>query len=259
MKFFKFIIAATLLIVLALSFYLYDRFSFTNEEHYTSIPKNRDSVLTIGIIGDSWAFGGELDSILSKSLETRGLNVQVISSGHPGSKSKAIYKNMFADSGELNSSRFVLEANPEYCIVLAGVNDATGQLGPDFYAHHMTLIIKALKHYNIKPVILELPEFGIVEYINQEGFIGNRYKAFAKFTNAGEIDNIKTYRAALNSRLKSENLRNDILFIDFDPICEDFNNCRTLFADFAHLSTEGKKLLSQRIINELDKDLNTRK
>ena len=221
MKIFKLVIVGILIIVLPVSFYLYNRFSYVNEESYNAILNNRDSTLSIGIIGDSWAVGGELDAILSKSLAVKGIDVKVISAGHPGAKSKAIYKNMFADHSAANSSHAVLETNPEYCIVFAGVNDATGQLGPNFYAHHMTLIIKALKHYNIKPIILELPEFGIVEYINQEGFAGNRYKAFAYFTNSGEIDNIHTYRAALQERLKSENLVNDILFVDFDQICAD--------------------------------------
>ena len=79
-----------------LSWYLIDRFSYANEQsYYQENEANQDTVLTVGIIGDSWVAGQKLDSLLHQELLKNELSNRIISSGHPGAKSKLIYENLF--------------------------------------------------------------------------------------------------------------------------------------------------------------------
>ncbi len=245
-------VALLVIFCLGVSYYLYDRFSYATEAAYFPVENKKDSMITIGIIGDSWVFGKKLDSSLKEKLLEKGISVNILSSGQEGAKSKLIYQNIFKEKASEFSSKFVIEKKPEYCIVIAGVNDALGQVGPKFYAHHVYLIVKTLLHYNIKPIIVELPEFDIIDATNEMGLLKKtRNRVFARFTNNGHLDNIKDYRNSLTKLFTEKNLTDSILFIDFDKVCIDFNRCKTLFSNHSHLSTIGNKKLSEVIANDL--------
>jgi len=247
------------IIVLTFSWYLIDRFSYSKELPYYAVIVKNDTTLTIGIIGDSWVAGGKLDSLFHNGLLEKGFKNKVLSSGHSGAKSKLIYQNLFEENANEHSSKFIIENRPNFCIVIAGVNDAVGQVGANFYSHHMLLIIHTLLHYKIKPIIVELPEFGIIEATNEMGFVKReRNKIYAKFTNSGEIDNIKTYRKALIQELEAENLKDSIIQIDFDNVCDDYSKCLELYRGTSHLSKKGNEKLSQIIIDELSRKINAR-
>jgi lysophospholipase L1-like esterase len=250
----KIVIAFILAIfIFATIFYLVNRFSYVNELPYFAASKNKSNFLTIGIIGDSWVSNNNLDNYLHELLLKKGLNNKIISSGNSSAKSKLIYQNIYKDSTEAFSSKSIINANPDYCIVVAGVNDAAGQLGAKFYAHHMHLIIKTLLHYNITPIVVELPEIGIIEYTNNTNLIYRlRYKLSAIFNNNGEIDNIKTYRKSLKDLLLRNKLLDKIIFVDYDKICPDYKNCKSLYKkDGLHLNTIGNKVLSETIVEKL--------
>lgn len=248
------------IIVLAISWYLIDRFSYSKQLSYYSVNIEKDTLLTIGIIGDSWVSGGRFDLILHKGLLDKGFRNKIVSSGDIGAKSKLIYQNLFKENSEPGSSKFVIENKPDYCIVIAGVNDAAGQVGKSFYSTHMCMIINALLHYKIKPIVIELPEFGILETINQMGLMKKeRNKLYARFTNSGELDNILTYRKDFVQELESRNLRDSVILIDFDNVCSDYSKCPELYANSLHLSSKGNEIFCQLIINELIKSINTRK
>jgi len=248
----------TVLVVLAVfsltvTFYLVNRFSFANELAYYPVSEKKHDTLTVGIIGDSWVAGKKLDSLLKDGFKKKGKEINVLSSGHPGAKSKLIYQNMFKDSTDIHSSKSLIESHPDYCVVIAGVNDASGQVGAEFYSYHVEQIIKTLLKNDIKPVIVELPEFGIIESTNSMGFIKKmRNILFSKFNNKGEVDNIKTYRKNLEHHLSMSKLKDDIIFVDSDAVCYSYDNCKDVFkTDAIHLNKEGNKLLSQNIVNVL--------
>jgi len=246
------------IIVLTFSWYLIDRFSYSKELPFYSITVDNDTTLT-GIIGDSWVAGDKLDSLLFNGLFEKGFESKIISSGHPGANSKLIYQNLFEDKENENSSKSLIENRPDYCIVIAGVNDAASQIGGNFYAYHMILIVKTLLHYRIKPIIVTCPEFGIKETIDNMNVLSKYMNVIsAYFNNDGEIDNIKTYRKILTAELDSENLKDSVILIDFDNVCHDYNKCSELYANPSHLNKKGNEKLVQVIINELIKEITTR-
>lgn len=248
-----------IIFVLLFSLYLINRFSYSKELPFYSVNVDNDSTLTIGIIGDSWVAGEVLDSILHNQLLEKGFSNKIVSSGHPGAKSKLVYQNLFKDNNKINSSKFVIENNPDYCIVIAGVNDAIAEIGSRYYAYHMEQIIRTLLDHKIKPVIVSLPEFGIVETIDDLNVLSkNRNLISACFTNNGELDNIKTYRKVLVEKLKSDCLQDSVNVIDFDKVCMDYKNCSELYSNSSHLSHRGNELLGYTITNELIKIISAR-
>jgi hypothetical protein len=243
--------------IVIVTWYLVDRFAYARESTLYPNPDIGDTSLTIGIIGDSWVVGHKLDTILFNDLVSYGLNCKVISSGHPGANTKSIYKNLYKKNDREFSSKFIIEEKPDYCIIIAGVNDAANQMGRNFYAHHMTLILKTFLFYNITPVVVSLPEFGIEETIESMNIVSKtRNILVAGINNKGEIDNIEKYRAALENQLRSEKISDNVILIDFDNVCADYNKCSDLYANSSHLSAEGEKILIQIITNELIGEIN---
>jgi hypothetical protein len=235
------------------AWYLINRFSYANEQIYYQVNEiNQDTTLTVGIIGDSWVAGKKLDSLLHQELLKNGLNNKIVSSGHPGAKSKLIYQNLFENNEDEHSSKFIIEDKPDYCIVIAGVNDAGSQIGKKYYAFHMIQIINTLLHYEIKPIIVSLPEFDVEKTIDDMNILSKtRNIISAKINNAGKIDNISTYRNFLTSELSKNNLTDSIILIDFDKVCPDYSNCKDYYANPSHLSKLGNKKLCKIIANEL--------
>lgn len=234
--------------------------SYSKELPFYSVTVKNDTAIKIGIIGDSWVSGGKLDSILQYGLFEKGIKNHILSTGHSGATSKLIYQNLFKENGNEYSSKFIIESNPDFCIIIAGVNDAVGQLSGHFYSYHMKQIVKTLLHYKIKPIIVSCPELGIKEFIdNQLNFKGKLATVIsAYFNNNGEIDNIKTYRKILSEELAYENLEESVITIDFDNVCSDYNKCQDLYANPSHLNEKGNNKLVQVIIEELIKELTTR-
>ena len=79
---------------ITLSYYLIDRFSYAKEMQLYPIGIDNDTVLRVGIIGDSWVAGKKLDAFLLDEFKVKGVNSMITSSGHVGAKSKLIYQNI---------------------------------------------------------------------------------------------------------------------------------------------------------------------
>ncbi|HMK04474.1 MAG TPA: SGNH/GDSL hydrolase family protein [Ferruginibacter sp.] len=246
----------TAVLLILFSWYLINRFSHAKVLEYYPIHSKADTSLTIGIIGASSAAGQQFDGFLHKELSEKGFENRIISSGHPGVPTKMIYQNLFRESNKEHSSKPIIESNPRYCIVIGGINDAVSQLGSNYYAFHITQIIKTLLHYNIKPVIVSLPNAGIKEANSKMNFF-NRYMNIAAsyFNNNGELDNVMAYRTRLEKKLAEEQLKDSIIMIDFDLVCAAYGKCPGVFADPIHLSSKGKEMLCRVIADKLATDI----
>lgn len=237
--------------------YLYNRFSIAHENLKSPILEpNTDTTLTIGIIGDSWVAAGNMDPFIKNSLRLNGKRCVIYSSGLGGAKTKQVYTNLFANDRDFFSTAFIKLQQVKYCVVCCGVNDSFGQFGKRFYSKNMCLIIKELLKYNIKPVIVELPEYGVHELYNKLHIV-NKLKThvYAFFTSENGMDNIKEYREALSEELKKQLLNDKIVFIDFDAVCSDYSKCSYLYTDHLHLTDEGYSKLADQIAAGICTDL----
>ncbi|WP_223608985.1 SGNH/GDSL hydrolase family protein [Chryseobacterium sp. OSA05B] len=226
--------------------YFWNKYAYAGEENYFSSVTKPEQGLQIGIIGDSWVVRQNLDSLLSRKLSDQGVHAEIYSSGNPGAKTKRIYENLFKEDGEEFSSKKVIEKKPDYCIVIAGVNDAATHVGPDFYTHHMMMIIKTLLHYNIKPVVVSMPEFGVEEDFKNKNIIsGFGNKGAELVLNGGAAFKIQDYRNALLEDLKQNGLDQKVVVLNFDEVTKDYEKDRNLFGDPLHLNKLGYQKFSE--------------
>ena len=240
-------------------FYIYKKKSYAERREYYPVQDSsrKDSILKIGIIGDSWVKRTDLDKKMQKFFSEKGIEAGFIALSHPGGTSKEIYEDMFKEKNEEFSSKFVIESKPDYCIIIAGVNDVARHIGKKYYADHMVLIINTLLHYKIKPVVVEVPNFGVEDVQEYKNVFSRCTNAVSEAIDGGEVNdnNVSAYRETLNEELKKNDLLDKIILFDSDKINKDYKNNKNLFTDPLHLNEQGYevfiKALSEDIIEEI--------
>lgn len=209
--------------------------------------------IKIGVIGDSWVAGQKLDRAIEQTIAASGFKTVVLSSGHPGAKSRQIYRNLFVEKVVKNSSNALfMDENLDYLVVVAGVNDSAGHIGKKFYAHHMFLIVQAALDRGIKPVIVEVPEYGI-EDIPSVGLLSwGKRCIYLWLFDKGDVDVIKEYRNALREKIQSSDIKDKALLVDFSPITDDYNTSKNLYSNPSHLNRDGYSKLGKLIAQSIE-------
>ena len=187
-----------------------------------------------------------------------GENVSFESRGRGGEKSRGIYDYIF--QSDYPGTKLLMSSSPDYCIILAGINDAAANLGTKQFVHYYRLILNFLFNNNIKPVIVEIPDVNI-GYLYSQKPIKDFLSDFLRSTMTGSsMYNYSGYRHALNKMLIDEQLMDSVVFIPM--IC--WNDCspeidRKLFdEDLIHLNKNGYYKLCICIAESISKDLKDR-
>lgn len=223
---------------------------------YYQLRETKDSLIKIGMIGDSWAsfalqyqFNNYMDSLLC----SHNIKSKTYIKGAPGAKTKQIYLNIFSEDST-KSTKCILQQRLHYCIVSGGINDLHGQYGEAYYRYHLLLIIKTLLHYNIKPIILEIPYFYNQEQYKVYSFSRQTAYRILSLANSHRLqtDNLLRYRKEITQALKKEQLLDKIIYISTDSILK---NNKSLYIDNMHINKEGYHLLGNRIVQQIIKDM----
>ncbi|HNK04668.1 MAG TPA: SGNH/GDSL hydrolase family protein [Accumulibacter sp.] len=201
----------------------------------------------VAVIGDSWVAGQKLDQAIRDSLKSAGIDAEVVSSGHPGAKSRQILRDLIASKSEPYSSRSLLDDQEiDYLVVLAGVNDTAGHIGADFYAHHMFSIIKLAQSQGVFPIVVEVPEYGI-EDTPSEGILSYTKRLLYKALFDNMRENVITaYRHALKTKL-DELGEETFAVVSFGPVVADYSDSKDLYANPSHLNKSGYIKLGKHI------------
>lgn len=210
-----------------------------------------DDTIRVGYIGDSWADGHKrgicvIDSFIQ---DVSGRNVVVRTAGISGLTSKNIYYGIFRN----DSMRQVIEWGPDFCFVVAGINDSDRKMGAKYYKENMRLIIDLLLDHHIIPVILEIPTYNIkYSYKRRSRQVKLQYIISMLFT-WSEMDCISEYREAYNSLLYEQKWGNKVITIR----CDDWNPAgymdnRNLYDEGQmHLNKKGYYVLDSCIANKI--------
>lgn len=225
--------------MITVALYVYNDRQFINYTPHHSDPPTLMDITAIGLVGDSWVAGEKLDSAIEDSLASKGIALDIISYGYPGYRSSQILQELSnGDALELLNNQ-----NIRSIIVIAGVNDSAGRLGQDYYAHHMTEIVKLINSYNKTPIIVELPEYGIEEPKPFKSSV--KHNLYKVLFDAGNTNVIQKYRDTLDEKLKSTSLTYKI--IPTNKLLFNYHKQINLYGDPYHLNESGRKLLSQHI------------
>lgn len=218
-----------------------------------------DDTLRVAIIGDSWAGMRTLykaDDALSLELsQLTGRNVAVASCGKGGEKTHGIYSLMFLD-GEYGT-RPLLQQGANYCVVFAGINDATACLGTRQYTHYYRQILHLLLQNNIRPVVVEIPNVDIWHLYGHKPLY-DRLSDFVKSTmTRTAMYSYQPYREALKAMLSEQALAGKVVFVGMDswnPESPAITNALFL-NDRIHLNATGYQRLDASIARAIADDL----
>ena len=233
---------------------------------YSIPPRHNDDTLRVAVLGDSWAEYHttlECDTIFCRyARKLTSVPVRCFSTGHSGMPSGNIYKEMFADreveyEWERNfCSQPLIEKHPDYCIVMAGINDMRLFKPVDYYTGNYKLILKFLLKNDIRPVVMEMPDVDFVSFNSQRSFFKQwSYKLLSIWTKIDD-NSAQTYRDAMRQMLKDEGLMGRVLFI---PVTK-WNpggvaaNPHIYLDDRFHLNMEGYHVLDSCMATEIVKD-----
>ena len=166
MKKLLFIVFIALFALIVLYLYYYYRWkplwSLEEPREIYSVCHHRDDTLRIAMIGDSWV-GMRTDTLnqlfQAKLSEIIDRPVILKTKGKGGEKSRGIYKSMFEDAGF--GTKKMLSDGVDFCVVIAGINDAAANLGKKQYKHYMYLVLNFLLANDIRPILIEIPNVNI--------------------------------------------------------------------------------------------------
>jgi hypothetical protein len=238
-----------LIVTTGFGFYIYQRYSFEKRHLFVPEKKHKNDALRVGIIGDSWATGITIDTIIKDEFSKRGINTEVISFGQPEAKTKQIYDNLYANPEQPYSSNEILHHNLDYCIILAGTSDAEGEMGAKFYAYYCSLIISDLARNNIEPVFVTMPEFGFKEETDSLDILKKvRNEVSSLLIDNGNTRSLDGYRKQANDMLKDTHLKDSTIVVPFNLVCDDYEKHKILYRNSGHLSTAGKQKMGRLIV-----------
>ena len=137
--------------------------------YYRVGPRPDDDTIRVAVIGDSWAQfhkSFNCDALFEQYAGKWTQNkVKCQSCGKGGALSKEVYHLMFRNQLPANSwwddfcTQPLIEAHPDYCVVMTGINDTWKKRPVSYYAGNCRLIIRLLLANDIRPVVMEIPDF----------------------------------------------------------------------------------------------------
>ena len=204
------------------------------------IAKRHDDTLRILLIGDSWAFyHSEHPCRLSMQIERQLCRPVTISSiGFCGARSKTIYERMFSD-GEVSHKPGLLQS-PDYCLVMAGVNDCYTKTGSTAYRENMELIIKFLLGHQIRPIVFDIPDFDIYGAYRRQTFSKKCLRKLSMAVTGDCVNCIPAYREALANLILEHQWEDSLIHIK----STDWNDRPELYkSDCLHLNDTGYQVL----------------
>lgn len=216
---------------------------------YTNYNNPNDSIIKIGIIGDSWAvnshnhnFGNYIDSLFAASGITSQTSLLY---GKNGIKTKDIYQNLIYN----NLVKETLNSNMDYCIVFGGINDLHGQYGPEYYSKHIESIMNYLLYHKITPIIIEIPDtYYLEQYKLYPLWKRISYKILSLYTCGNiHLNNVNKYRTAIKNII-SKHFENKIIYIRTE---HTINLQKKFFIDNMHINQLGYRMLANRIKKEI--------
>lgn len=216
------------------------------------LMKHLEDTLRIAYIGDSWAFmHKDHDCVMSRLItDTLHRPVRVHSYGICGLTSKDIYENMYENA---DFKHFLQKRPYEYCFISAGINDTYKKMSTRYYKQSMDGIIQLLLYNNIRPIILEIPDYDIQKTYHWQKSLRKILRDISMYINDTPVDCKQMFREALDELVFEKGYENKVNIIHYQSWNNDFNNDRQRLyrGDGMHLNDYGYQVLDSVIAKEI--------
>jgi len=237
---------------------------------YGSPQPHDDDTLRVAIIGDSWAeYHASLgcDTIFVKmARRITDTPVKCTNRGKGGAMSKEIYYFMFEEktvespTAPDRCTQPLIEEHPDYCVVMAGINDCIFQRPLRYFQENYRLILRLLLHNGIRPVVMQMPQVNDIMAIDYKPLL-KRTPYHLRALMLGTIDcRVPQYQQALIDMLRETGLKDSVLYVPADRWCKGDWRDTSLFSwDGIHLHLQGYEVLDSCIVSEIVKDYEARR
>lgn len=236
---------------------------------YGSKVKHNDDTLRVAFIGDSWAeYHTTLrcDTIFVKKAKLfTDKPVKCTNRGKGGAMSKEIYYYMFSSmtvespTEPDRCTQPLIEAHPDYCVVMAGINDCIFQRPLNYFKQNYRLILRLLLHNGIRPVVMQMPRVNDVMAIDYKPWHKRTPYHIRAWLLGTRSYRVPKYREALVEMLNETGLKDSVLYIPADKWGKGGWQDRSIFSwDAIHLHLQGYEVLDSCIASEIIKDWNLR-
>jgi lysophospholipase L1-like esterase len=264
----------SLILLAALGYGGYQAYLFIDREFcvadelpfYDVGPRPDDDTLRVAVIGDSWAeyhMTLNCDTLFEQYVKRlTSKPIKCMTRGKGGAKTKDAYYYMFKSQTQEYSwmhdicTQPLLEEHPDYCVIMAGINDAWKKRPVSYYTGNYRLIIRLLLANKIRPVVMEIPDFDMENWINvhrkRQKLL---YRFYSIFTGVVE-DDITPFRDGLRKMLKDTGLGDSVLFIPANHwIPQDHQYSEEIYlSDHIHLNYQGYHVLDSCIVSDILND-----
>ena len=211
-----------------------------------------DDTLRIAYIGDSWAFfHKEYNSIIEHFLcDSLHRPVMVHSFGICGFTSKEIYESMHDDN---EFKDFLEQHKYNYCFISAGINDTYKKMSISYYQNSIDGIIKLLLANQIRPIIMEIPDYDIQKAYKWQTADKKALRRLSMFINNKPLDCKQLFRDALDELIQEKGYADKVSTIRYQSWNNEYlNDLNTLYLrDGMHLNEEGYAKLDSVIAHTI--------
>lgn len=246
-----------LLLLSIIGFILFEAYQYYSppqiHEDYSISNLPTDS-LSIAFIGDSWAYlhnrhkctiPKQLGSAIKRPVKIKSFGISRLTS-------KDLYEAIY-NNQELKY--FFQSNNFDYCIIATGVNDTDNKMSTSYYNNSMEGIIHFMLANQIKPIIIEIPDYDISKTFMNQGKAKMILRYISMFINNTPKDCKQLFRDALRRLVHEKNYDNNVIIINYKSWNPDFKrDLETSYQrDGLHLNNEGYKSLDKAIVKEIIK------
>ena len=217
---------------------------------------NYKDTLRIAYIGDSWAYMHKShDCRIAQTIEDSIHHpISVHSYGICGLTSKEIYEQIYNNP---EFKIFMQERKYDYCFVSAGINDTYKKMSTSYYKKSMEGIIEFLIVNQIRPIILEIPDYNIIKTYENQKTDKKLLRHFSMLINSTSLNCKQEFRDALDELFNEKGYQDKVSVIRYKSWNNDYKNDlkRLYLNDGMHLYEDGYAVLdsivARTIISEL--------
>ena len=221
----------------------YNYYAPPSEQDIYTCQQNSDDTLRLAMIGDSWVsfhypFNYTLENLISQKAQKP---VKISAYGLCGKTSKEIYHSIFNDK----TMQDLLKQGADYCFISIGINDTYKKIGADYYAQSTSYILRFLIQNNIKPILLEIPDYDIYYAYEHQSIEKKFLRQLSMLVTGSKLDCREDYRQALMRQIQETGIEKQITILQFPYSMEYYQ------PDRMHLNNKGYQLLDSCIASVL--------
>lgn len=223
---------------------VYNYYAPASERTVYNCERHQDDTLRIAMIGDSWVFlhypyNDTLENLISQKA---GRPAKVSAYGLCGKTSKEVYYSFFNDQ----TMQALMKQGADYCFISVGINDTYKKIGAHYYAQSTAHILRFLLQNNIKPILLEIPDYDINYAFEHQTTEKKLFRRLSMLVTCSQLDCREDYRQELMRQLQETGIDKQITILQFPYSMEYYQ------PDRMHLNNKGYQLLDSCICESIE-------